>query len=129
MTMQSLRNTFLLRFFWGIMALHLINLSIDAPDFNPSYIPEDLNFNKQESITEFVVEKLLGYDEAFEEMEESETEQVSLKKTTYQFWSLPNLPFTVEHNSYSHDNETPKSSSTNQYSNPDEGTFSPPPEI
>ena len=56
------------------MGLYLFNISIDTVDPNPEYLPEDLSINHQESIIEIVVEKFLGYEDAFKEYDEPNTE-------------------------------------------------------
>ncbi|MEQ8413404.1 MAG: hypothetical protein RIF36_18925 [Imperialibacter sp.] len=62
------------------MGIYLLNISVDAADPNPEYIPEDLSFNDQESIVEIVVEKVLGYEDAIEEYEDHDTEDHNKKK-------------------------------------------------
>lgn len=56
------------------MGLFLLNISVDTKDLNPEYIPEDLSINDQESIIEIVVEKVLGYEDAFKEYDDHDTE-------------------------------------------------------
>ncbi|RRQ49752.1 hypothetical protein DZC72_03945 [Maribacter algicola] len=57
------------------MGLYLLNISVDTIDPKPEYIPENLTFNDQESIVEIVVEQLLGFEEAFEEFDDPDTEE------------------------------------------------------
>ncbi len=57
------------------MAAFLLNLSVDAPDPFPDYLPENLTHNEQESITEWVVEQLLGFENAFAEYDDDDTEE------------------------------------------------------
>lgn len=52
--------------------LHFINVSIDIVDPSPSYIPEDLSYNDQESVIEFIFEKVLGFTNAFEEYDDND---------------------------------------------------------
>lgn len=56
------------------MGLYLLNTSVDMADPYPEYISEDLSFNDQESIIEIVVEKILGYEDAFKEYDDNDTE-------------------------------------------------------
>ncbi|GLU44708.1 hypothetical protein Musp01_23320 [Muricauda sp. NBRC 101325] len=52
---------------------------MDTPDPYPDYIPENLTYNDQESILELVAEKMLGYDDAFEEHDEPDSEEHNKK--------------------------------------------------
>lgn len=52
----------------------MFNISIDTADLNPEHIQEDLSINDQESIIEFVAEKILGYEDAFKEYDDKDTE-------------------------------------------------------
>lgn len=63
------------------MGLYLLNISADTADRHPTHIPEDLSINDQESIIEVVVEKILGYEDAFQEYDDPDTEENN-KKTT-----------------------------------------------
>ena len=57
------------------MAAFLLNLSVDAPDPFPDYVPEDLTHNEQESITEWVAEHLLGFENAFAEYDDGDSDE------------------------------------------------------
>ncbi len=61
------------------MGLFLLNISVDSADPNPEYIPEDLSINDQESIVEIVAEQVLGYEDAFKEYDENDTEEHNKK--------------------------------------------------
>ncbi|WP_375324517.1 hypothetical protein [Flagellimonas sp. GZD32] len=76
---EAIRNHTLTKLFWALLGLYLLNSSVDTPDAYPDYIPEDLSYNDQESILEFVVEKMLGYEEAFEEHDEPDSEEHNKK--------------------------------------------------
>lgn len=52
----------------------IFNLSVDVKDYSKNYIPEDLSFNDQESIVELIVEKWLGFNNAFIEYDEPDQE-------------------------------------------------------
>lgn len=62
------------------MGLYLLNISVDAIDPQPAYLPEDLSFNDQESIIEIVLEQLLGFENAIEEYDDHDTEDNTEKK-------------------------------------------------
>ncbi|PHR48157.1 MAG: hypothetical protein COA32_05445 [Fluviicola sp.] len=63
------------------MGLYLLNISVDTIDENPSYIPEDLSINDQESIIEIIVEKVLGYENAIAEHDDNDTNERSKKSS------------------------------------------------
>ena len=56
------------------MGLYLFNLSVDTSDPNPRHIPEDLSINDQESMVELVAEQILGMEDAFEEFDDTDSE-------------------------------------------------------
>ena len=72
---SRIRKSVFIRFFWGFIALYLLNISVDAPDQLPGHFPEDLSFNDQESIVELVVEKLLGFENAIAECNDNDAEE------------------------------------------------------
>ncbi len=61
------------------MGLFLLNMSVDMEDPNPEHIPEDLSINDQESIIEIIVEQVLGYEDAFKEYDDHDTEDHNKK--------------------------------------------------
>jgi len=73
-----------LRIFCFLMALHILNLSVDSPDPRPNHIPEDLNFNDMESIVEIVLEQVLDIEDAIPEQEDDDTSHGLLMKTNFQ---------------------------------------------
>jgi len=58
-----------------LLGIYFLNISVDTVDLNPEYIPEDLSINDQESIIEIIVEQILGYENAFEEYDDNDTEE------------------------------------------------------
>lgn len=62
------------RIFCIVLALHLLNFSIDSKDPHPEAVPEDLSFNDIESVTEFFAETVLGWKNAFAEHDEKDSE-------------------------------------------------------
>ncbi|MFC6860134.1 hypothetical protein [Zunongwangia atlantica] len=77
--MQIFRNNKTLRYFSLIIGLVILNISVDSPDFNKKF-PEDLNLNDQESIVEILIEKILGFENAIPEYEDSDSENQLVKK-------------------------------------------------
>lgn len=53
------------------LALHFFNISINTPNLNAEWMPEDLSINKMESITEIIFEEVLHCDNLFVEHQES----------------------------------------------------------
>jgi len=70
--MKSLRESKYFRFFWLALALHILNISIDAPDRYAEDFPEDLTINDIESISELVLEDFLLIDNAIAEHDEQD---------------------------------------------------------
>ncbi len=80
LVINYLRNSLFVRFFWGLMGLYLLNISVDSADVTIDYFPEDLSINDQESIIEIVIEKILGFDNLIEEHDDNDTEDFNKKK-------------------------------------------------
>ena len=74
-----IRNSVCARVLWGILLLHLINISVNVSNINQPFIPEDLTINNQERI---VVEQVLGYEDAFKEYDDNDSKDPN-KKTTF----------------------------------------------
>lgn len=93
--LQSIRNNKGLLLFYAFIALYLLNCSVDSSDITPQYIAEDLTINDQESIIEIVVEKVLGYENAIPENEDSDEENTGhFKKTiSFPFYIIPHIDF------------------------------------
>lgn len=70
--MKSLREHIIFRFLCAVLALHILNISVDTPDAQPDNIREDLSINDMESIAEIVLEQVLGIDNAIPEHDESD---------------------------------------------------------
>ncbi len=68
------KHIILLRLFWFLMGIHVLNFSIDSPDNHSDDIPEDLSYNDMESFFEIFVENFLGYEDAVEEHDEDDTD-------------------------------------------------------
>ena len=79
--MRLIRDSAFLRIFWGLMALYLLNISVDTADPDPEHIPEDLSFNEQESLVEIVVEKLMGFESAIAEYDDHDSEEHNKKNS------------------------------------------------
>lgn len=75
--MKFIRNHIVSRVFCFLMALHIFNISVDTPDAQPDYVPEDLTINDMESVAEIIIEKGFGIDNAFEEHDEQDENDAS----------------------------------------------------
>ncbi|PPK87156.1 hypothetical protein CLV84_0090 [Neolewinella xylanilytica] len=84
-------------FLWGAMAAFLLNLSVDAPDPAGRHLPEDLSHNEQESLLEFAIEKLLGYEDAFAEYDDDDSDEILTKLTVSVDATLPTALAVVLH--------------------------------
>jgi hypothetical protein len=62
------------RIFCLLFALHFLNVSIDSKDRHPDFVPEDLSLNDIESIAEFLTEVVFGWDDAFHEHDEDDSD-------------------------------------------------------
>lgn len=74
--MKFKRAIFTHNFFSFLLALYLLNYSIDGKDGHPDYIAEDLSHNDIESILEFALESVLGIENAMEEHDERDHNDV-----------------------------------------------------
>lgn len=68
--MGYLRRHIILRFTALLLAMHVLNFSVDSPDLYPDCFAEDLSLNDMESIVEIVMEKVLHIDNAIPEHDE-----------------------------------------------------------
>jgi len=89
--MNFLRQHIVVRTLWLLMAIHIFNCTIDAPDQTPPWMPEDLSYNEMETISEFVAEKIIGLDNFFPENDDNDSDDNSILKSklTLDFFTLP----------------------------------------
>jgi len=73
--MGRIRKHSIFKFFWFMMALHILNLSVDSPDPQPIHLPEDLEFNDMESIVEIILELVLEIEDAIPETDDDDSTQ------------------------------------------------------
>lgn len=72
--MDFLRKSKTIKLVWFILAVHILNSSIDPPDIMPDSVPENLNINEIESIAELVAEDILNMENALPEHDEHDSE-------------------------------------------------------
>ncbi|UII77647.1 hypothetical protein LV716_07730 [Flagellimonas sp. HMM57] len=88
-----------MRFFWGLMGVYLLNISVDTADPNPEHIPEDLTINDQESIIEIAIEKILGFEDAIPEYDDPDHEDHNKKSNV-------KIDLTVQYAANSNDSQS-----------------------
>lgn len=94
--MKKPRPSFFNRLFCLLMALYVLNFSVDPPD---GYVrktiyceeKEDLRVNEMESVGEWVLEKLLGIKNAVPEHDETPDESSQVTKA-FVGWVAPGVP-------------------------------------
>jgi nicotinamidase-related amidase len=99
--MKFLRKHIVFRSFWLLMALHILNCSIDTPDAQPDSIPENLSYNDIETISELVLEQILGFENAIAEHDEHDTDDAGsfqIAKIILYYQSPTN--FSIKHTHY-----------------------------
>lgn len=94
--MHSIRRNIFLKYLWIGLALFIFNFSIDAPDAFGDAVPEDLSYNDIESITELILEDVLGIYNAFPEHEENDPEDEGGRCKKFDFKFNQNLPLTID---------------------------------
>jgi hypothetical protein len=129
--MNTLRQNKIFNLLWIVMALHILNFSIDAPDVIDRNIAEDLSYNEIESFTELITENILSIENAFSETDEKGDEETEFfkKYSEITFYFISSKDKTINDSLRSIKN----SSTSNLYSIPYCSTiyisiFSPPPE-
>ncbi|MGY5354325.1 hypothetical protein [Wenyingzhuangia sp. IMCC45467] len=65
------RNNVFIKILFGILGVHLLNISIVTPKATPIHHSNELSFNNQENKVVFFLEKILGFENAIEEYEDS----------------------------------------------------------
>jgi hypothetical protein len=93
--LNGFRHTKIKTYFWGFMAFYLLNISVDTPYLFQNKQPANLTFNDQESIIEVLFEKVLGFENAIPENDDTDSEQkkafkkgYSIDKFVVPFWEL-----------------------------------------
>lgn len=82
--MKNFRQHTVFRLLGLLLALHVLNFSVDSPDLYPDCFAEDLSLNDMESIVEIVLEKVLKIDNAVPEHDEPD-DNGSISKTPHTF--------------------------------------------
>jgi hypothetical protein len=78
--MKKFKQNNILKIVWIVMALHILNFSIDAPDILNENISEDLSYNEIESFTELIAENIFDIKNAFSESDEQGDEESGFVK-------------------------------------------------
>ncbi|GGF67067.1 hypothetical protein [Wenyingzhuangia marina] len=77
--LKKFRNNIFIKILFGILGIHLFNISIDIPLLYPINHSKELSFNNQDSIVELLLEKVLGFENAIEEQESTENDDCKQK--------------------------------------------------
>lgn len=95
--LHSIRNRSSLQVFCAFLALYILNCSIDTSELHSFGTPTDVTINHQESVAELIIEKVLGFENAIAENDDSGTEnQSTLKKlTAVDFYLVPQFSVDV----------------------------------
>ncbi len=70
--MNFIRTNIIGKIICFLFALHILNVSVDPPDPEPEWVPEDLSVNEMESISEIICEQILHIDNAFPEQDDQD---------------------------------------------------------
>lgn len=89
------RNNRFTRIVAFLLAIHLLNFSIDPEDPQPLHLPEDLSINEIESFAEFIAEVVLGFTDAFAETEEQDTSETTLDSSSSVHYTPPGSDNTI----------------------------------
>lgn len=81
--MKFFRQIFTGRILCAFMALHMLNICIDTPDTSVNGKTEDLTYNKQESIIEFLFEKIFLKGNVIAEYDECDADDTLAKKISF----------------------------------------------
>lgn len=85
--MKLLREHIFFRVLWFVLALQILNFSVDTPDAQPDNIREDLSINDMESVVEIILEQVLDIDNAIPEHDESDNDNGKINlKTAIDFF-------------------------------------------
>lgn len=126
--LSQLRNSVLVKFLWGFLALNFFNLSIDTKDINPEFIPENLSINDQESLLEVIAEQILGIENAFQEFDEPDQNDITKKTLTdIELFANKTLNLSLSLTAIEHQNNN--FGYLDKFSLGESQLFSPPPEI
>jgi hypothetical protein len=78
---KSVRDTRFFKSFWFILALYMLNISVDAPANDVFNANLNSNDNVQDSIIEICLEVWLGFEQAIPDLQESDDDyDLTLKK-------------------------------------------------
>jgi hypothetical protein len=80
MIIGKLRNGGFLRGLVAFMAVVFLNGVVDPPDLYSDAVAEDLSYNEMESVLEVFVERVLQYEDFFEEYDDDDAGKTLLKK-------------------------------------------------
>lgn len=65
------------------MALHLLNISVNTSDFTLNESVQDFRIEDEETLIEFIIENILGFEEAVNDSTVPESQQKTAKKSDF----------------------------------------------
>jgi hypothetical protein len=71
---RLIRNSHFVSFLWFLLAIQILNVSVDSPDSHSDVIAENLSTNDLESVIEMLLEKVFDFENAILEHDESDNE-------------------------------------------------------
>lgn len=86
--LEKIRTHQFVRYFLGIIVLLILNSSVDTPDVNNYGVAENLTINDQETIIELILEKVLLIEDAFIEVDDTESEDEQKGKSMEHYYWL-----------------------------------------
>jgi len=91
--MKHIGQIFTGKLLCALLALHVLNISIDTPSTAIRGSAEDLTYNKQESIVEYLLEKVFFEENVIAEYDECDSDDSIAKKTAFSvdFFVLPSI--------------------------------------
>lgn len=92
--MNQLRKIWLFRFLTWVLAIYLLNISIDPQDISAPWQEENLYVNEIESVVELIAEEILNYSDAVPEHEDADGEK-NAQVTFFKLFSPPVFLFTL----------------------------------
>ncbi len=111
--MKFIREHISLRILWFVMALIILNCSVDTPDPQPQDVAEDLSYNDMESIAEIILEKVFNINDAIPEQDDDDDGGATDLKKDVDFYyhhhslqlTISNIPCTsIKYSIYREDN-------------------------
>jgi hypothetical protein len=93
--MKFFQEHIIFRFLWVVLALHILNFSVDTPDLQIDHVSEDLSYNDMESVIEIFLEQVLDIDNAIAEHDEQDNDDGKINLNTGIDFFIQNFAMTL----------------------------------